>query len=498
MRISSIEKNRVKSQLLLVAALLAAMFFGTSVESFGGDDNNIGSLREMSKAFAQIAKKASPAVVGITTEKMVTRRYSPHQSPFGEQFFEEDFFENFFRRRSPHQRSPHQEGKKESRPSGQGSGFIISTDGYILTNNHVITGADTIKVKLADVKDPVEAELVGTDPASEVAVIKIEAENLTPVEFGDSDSLEVGEWVLAIGNPFGLSHTVTAGIVSAKGRSVGLADYEDFIQTDAAINPGNSGGPLVNLDGKVIGINSAIITRSGGYMGIGLAIPINMAKNVYEQLVESGKVVRGWLGVGIANITPDVAPFFGLAEDTKGVLINQVFEDSAAEKGGLKEGDVVVEFDGIVVDDVDTFRNRVATFKPETKVKMVVLRNKKRRTLTVTLGERPSGGRMAPAGQPDIVEKLGLTVQNLSDDLAKRLGLEGLSGVIVTEVEPGSPAAREGITAGTLIMEVNRKQVKNTREFNKVIEEAEKGVPILLYIQDQYYRRFVAISVPED
>ena len=495
MHISSIEKKRIASRFLLVSISLVMVLFLTGGVVIAEDQDIVSDLRQMGKAFANIAKQTSPAVVGITTEKKVTQEYSMRGHPFGGPFSEDEFFDYFFHRRSPRSRSPGSR-QPESRKLAQGSGFIISTDGYILTNNHVIAGADEIKVTVGKNK-PITAELVGTDPDSEVALIKIEAENLTALELGDSDALEVGEWVLAIGNPFGLSHTVTAGIVSAKGRrDVGLASYEDFIQTDAAINPGNSGGPLINLDGKAVGINSAIISRSGGYMGIGLAIPINLAKSVYEQLVESGKVVRGWLGVAIEDLTPEMAPFFGLPEDSKGVLISQVFEDSAGEKGGLKKDDVVVELEGQPIEDTNTFRNRIAMHRPGTDVKIVVMRDSKRKTLKVKLGEKPSAGQIS-LGSSGTTEKLGLTVQNLTDVLAERLGFEGVSGVLVKEVEPGSPAARAGITAGTLIMEVNRREVHNTREFNRAVEEVVAGGTVLLYVQDQYYRRFVVLTIPQ-
>jgi len=495
MHISSIDKQRRMARLLVISVSLVTVISLTGGVVIAKDKGTVSDLRQMAKAFAHIAKQTSPAVVGITTEQKVTQEYSMRGQPFRGPFSEDDFFDYFFHRRVPRSRSPHRR-QPESRKLAQGSGFIISTDGYILTNNHVIADADEIKVTVGK-KKPITAKLVGTDPDSEVALIKIEAENLTALELGDSDALEVGEWVLAIGNPFGLSHTVTAGIVSAKGRKdVGLASYEDFIQTDAAINPGNSGGPMINLDGKVVGINSAIISRSGGYMGIGLAIPINLAKSVYEQLVESGKVVRGWLGVAIEDLTPEMAPFFGLPDDTKGVLISHVFEDSAAEKGGLKKDDVVVELEGQPIEDTNTFRNRVAMQKPGTKVQIVVIRNSKRKSLKVKLGEKPPEGQMS-LGNSGTTEKLGLTVQNLTDDLAKRLGFEGVSGVLVTEVEPGSPAGRAGITAGTLIMEVNREEVHNTREFNRALEQVDAGGSVLLYVQDQYYRRFVVLTIPQ-
>jgi len=273
---------------------------------------------------------------------------------------------------------------------GQGSGFIISKDGYILINNHVVGDADLIKVKLSDGRE-FKAKVIGTDPQSDVAVIKIDATNLPVLRLGDSDKLEVGEWVIAIGNPFGLSQTVTVGVVSAKGRSrIGINDYEDFIQTDAAINPGNSGGPLVNIHGEAVGMNTAIFSRSGGYMGIGFAIPINMAKAIKDQLLKKGKVTRGWLGVVIQDIDEELAKSFGL-EKTEGVLIAEVSEGSPAEKAGLKQGDIILRLNGKKVDDLGELRNKIALTAPGTKVKLEVLRENKRRTIQVTIGEQPAG-----------------------------------------------------------------------------------------------------------
>ncbi len=480
----------------VISASLVLLLFITPPSAFAQDTGSVDTLRQTGKAFATIAKKASPAVVGLKTEKTVTRDYpTSREWPFGDQFdpFEDDFFDYFFRRRSPHRRSP----RPKHRQLAQGSGFIISHDGYILTNNHLVGDADGITVKLADDRE-FTAKIIGTDPESDVAVIKINADNLPTLELADSDALEVGEWVIAMGNPFGLSHTVTAGIVSAKGRSnVGLTTYEDYIQTDAAINPGNSGGPLLNIDGKVVGINTAIVTGYSNYrgnIGIGFAIPVNMAKTVYGQLIEGGTVVRGFLGVNIQDLTPELAKSFGL-EDTKGVLIPNVNEDSAAEKAGIKQGDIVVEFKGEPVEKARKLQNRVAMLKPGTKVKMVILRDGKRKELTVELGERPPIEQIA-AGRSHTLEKLGLTVQNLTEELAQRLGYGGLEGVIVTWVGPDSEAARKGITPGTLIMEVDRKPVKNTKDFNKTIEKAGKEGTVLLLIQTEGYKRFVALTFP--
>jgi serine protease Do len=483
----------------LVFAALVILVLGVSWPVFAVDPNSspIDSLRQMGKAFAKISEKASPAVVGIEAEKSVRQQEYPsmRESPFGGPIdpFDEDFFDYFFYGR-PRQRRPQQQQKP--RQSIRGSGFLISPDGYILTNNHVVKDAEKVTVRLGE-NTEFKAKVIGTDPDSDVAVIKIETSNQPYLEFADSDTLEVGEWVIAIGNPLGLSHTVTAGIVSAKGRSMQgrLARYEDFIQTDAAINFGNSGGPLLNLDGKAVGINTAIVSSTGGNVGIGLAIPINMAKNVYSQLVSKGTVERGFLGVVIQDLNGGLAKSFNLKE-TKGVLISEVAKGLAAEKAGIKAGDVVVEIDGQPVDRSNELQNRIGMKKPGAKIQMVVLRDGSRREFTVELAEKPAKEKVA-IGKSQTMEDLGLTMQNLTDDLAERLGYEGLSGVVVTQVEAGSLAELSGISQGTLIMEVDRKPVKNTKEFSEAIEEAAKNGTILLLIRDEGYTRFAVITLPQ-
>jgi serine protease Do len=456
---------------------------------------SIDTLRQLGKAFASIAEKDSPAVVGIKADRAITQTYS---GPFGDSPFDDEFFQQFFgrqfRRQQPQQqRQPQQ--RKIIRPV-QGSGFIVSQDGYILTNNHVVEDAEKIMVTLLDGRE-LQAKLIGTDPSTEVAVIKIDANDIHALEMANSDTLEVGEWVLAIGNPFGLSHTVTAGIVSAKGRSgLGLSTYEDFIQTDAAINPGNSGGPLVNLDGKVVGINTAIVGSSGN-IGIGMAIPINMAKGVYDQLVEKGKVVRGFLGVTIQDITPDLAESFKL-KDTKGVLVPDVSADSAAAKAGLKAGDIIVAFDGQPVEKAAEFQRRVAMKKPGSEVEITVLRDGKKQTLAAKLEERPSNDQLASNAKEQASEKLGLTVQNLTDDIAKQLELVGQKGVVVTDVESGSPAAMAGIQPGSLIQEVNRKPVENVKQFKDAVDAATKEGKVMLRVRYEKSSVFVVLTIPKD
>jgi len=456
-------------------------------------DNGIESLRQTGKAFASVARETSPAVVFIQVEKTVQQPAVQFFTPFGEGSpFGDDFFRRFFGTPQPGQPKQFQQAPQQQRVVGQGSGFIISKDGYILTNNHVVGDADKVTVKLLDGRE-FTAKTIGTDVHSDVAVIKIDGKDLPMLQMGDSDKLEVGEWVVAIGNPFGLSHTLTVGVVSAKGRSsVGIADYENFIQTDAAINPGNSGGPLVDLDGRVVGMNTAIFSRSGGYMGIGFAIPINMVKAIKDQLIQSGSVTRGYLGVVIQDLTPELAKSFGL-KDSKGILVSQVSEDSPAEKAGLKQGDVIVEFAGKPVGKVGAFRNRVALKAPGSKEELTVLRSGKRKTVSITIGKLPEG-ELAAAGIPHSLEKLGLTVQTLTPELARQFGIQGEKGVVVTQVTPGSDAALAGINPGAVILEVNRKPVSNAEEFKRAVAQTpEKGV-VLLLIKDGQYSRYVALK----
>jgi len=480
-----------KTAFLFLLTTVVVSFLLTNSSLFAEDTDSIATLRRMGKAFASIAEKASPAVVGIKVEREVENHQS-YESPFEDPFF----FDRFFRRRSPERGSR----RPPPRQIAQGSGFIISPKGYILTNNHLVGDAEKVIVKLLDNRQ-LEAVIIGTDPGSDVAVVKIDAKNLSWLELADSDKLDVGEWVIAIGNPFGLSHTVTAGIVSAKGRSgVGITAYEDayedFIQTDAAINPGNSGGPLLNLDGKVVGINTAIISRSGGNMGIGMAIPVNMARNIYKQLVEGGTVVRGFLGVSMEQLTPELAGALELDEDTKGVVITEVIEGTSAEKAGLERNDVIIELDGEAVEKANDLRNRVAQLKPGTKIELVILREGRRKPIEAELGQRQKEGivigkRSVTLNQP------GITVQNLTDDLAQRLGYEGQSGVIVTEVERSSPAELAGIRPGALIIEVDREPVKNVRQFEEAVQKAAEKGRILLLINTGRYNRLIVLKLPE-
>jgi serine protease Do len=491
--------NPVKHKTLSRISLVLVVFSLISpLSALAEDPKSIDILRQMGKAFASIAEKDSPAVVSIKANQAITQTYS-RESPFGNSPFDDDFFEQFFGRQFRHQQPQQQQRQPQQRKiirPIQGSGFIVSQDGYILTNNHVVEDAEKITVTLLDGRE-LQAKLIGTDPSTEVAVIKIDANNLHALEMANSDTLEVGEWVIAIGNPFGLSHTVTAGIVSAKGRSgLGLSTYEDFIQTDAAINPGNSGGPLVDLDGKVVGINTAIVGSSGN-IGIGMAIPINMAKSVYDQLVEKGKVTRGFLGVTIQDLTPELAESFKL-KDVKGVIVPDVSPNSAAAKAGLKAGDIVTAFDGQPTEKAADFQRRVGMKKPGSEVELTVLRDGKKHTLTAKLEERPSEKQIAAGVKGQTAEKLGLIVQNLTDNLAKQFGFVGQKGVLVTDIEPDSPAANAGIQPGSLIQQVNRKPVETVEEFRDAVDESGKDGKVMLLVRYENSSIFVVLTIPKD
>ncbi len=405
-------------------------------------------------------------------------------------FFNDPFFQRFFGPQFKHPKIPRQRAFKQR---GAGSGFIISKDGYILTNNHVVSDADKITVRLADERE-FTGKVVGADPQSDVALIKIDGKNLPVLPLGNSDKLQVGEWVIAIGNPFELLQTVTVGVVSAKGRNhMGISEYENYIQTDAAINPGNSGGPLLNIHGEAIGINSAIFSRSGGYMGIGFAIPINMAKNIEQQLLQHGKVIRGWLGVMIQNVNKDLAKSFNL-KSTHGVLISEVTAKSPAEKAGIKQGDVVIAIDGKSIDNVGELRNTIAMTSPETKLVLTVIRDGEKHSIPVAIGEQPA--KFAQTGQHmanSPLADMGLSLQNLTSELAGQFGYEKNQGVLIAEVEPDSPAGLVGLQAGQLIEEVNKIKVHNLKELKKALEQSKDKKQVLLRVRAGEYSRYVVL-----
>jgi serine protease Do len=455
---------------------------------------NRQAAKELSNAFSSAAKEAMPAVVSIKIEKTVEAeplmRFNSQQGP-SEPFnpFGDDFLRRFFGGRSPQGMAP-----QKRLEQGLGSGFIISKDGYILTNNHVVGDVDKITVELQDGRKFENAKLIGTDPASEVALIKIDGDNFPVLPMGDSKSAQIGDWVVAIGNPFGLNETVTVGVVSAVGRSnVHIATYENFIQTDAAINPGNSGGPLIDLDGKVIGINTAIFSQSGGYMGIGFAIPINMARTIEQQLKAHGKVTRGYLGIYGQDVTSDMQELLQL-KSSQGVIVASVEKDSPADKAGLKSHDVLLEMDGKKIESYDSFRNDIAMFAPGSSARFLVMRDGQTRRITVVLGERPTEvARGSSMEQPRSQEVLGLQVQTVTKDLAEQFGYPLGEGVIVTGVAPGSPAAETGIEPGDLIQSVNRQTVNSVDEFEKAVNET-KDNKVLLLVKRGDLSQFVVVK----
>lgn len=444
-------------------------------------------LDQFSVAFEFSSAKLSPSVVPIFAEQTMTveNPFGSPSDPF-KQFFGEDFFKHFFG-------SPNEKQTVRS----LGSGVIVTNDGYILTNNHVVDRADKLTVILSD-KKKYDAKIIGRDPQTDVAVIKINAENLPAATLGNSDNVKIGQWVIAVGNPFQLMHTITAGIISAKGRSsVGLATYEDFMQTDAAINPGNSGGALADLDGRVVGINTAISSPSGGNVGIGFAIPINMAKHVMESLINDGTISRGYLAVIPQDITDDLAKALDL-KNTEGALIGDVTKDGPADKAGIERGDIIISFNGVKVKDSSQLRNMVADLKPGTKVPVVVLRENKELELDVILGKRPETNQVTSGNTPEEYsssEKLGLSVQNLTPDVAKQLGFEGSEGVLVANVDAGSPAYEAGLKRGDILLEANKTILKTTQDFEKVVSNLENENTLALLVARGKITFYVAIKL---
>lgn len=483
------EKHLTKKTIIF---LITALFvFSAPLWASSHDDTTTATIQKASKAFTNVAKQAMPTVVFIKVEQTVETAASPFQynNPFDQ--FNDDMFRRFFGHRFP-QMKP----SKKYKRSGWGSGFIISKQGHILTNHHVVGEADKIDVRLKDGRE-FEAQVIGTDPKSDVALIKIKDDkNLPVLPLGDSESLEIGEWVMAIGNPFGLSHTLTVGVVSAKGRtSVGITDYEDFIQTDAAINPGNSGGPLINMRGEVVGINSAIFSKSGGYMGIGFAIPINMVKAIKEQLVAHGKVDRGYLGVAIQELTKELLDSFDLQKNTVGVLISQIDKESPAEKYGLKRGDVLIEMDGKSVKSVGHFRNMIALTTPGTDIDLKVIRKGREKTVKVEL-DSIAEAETEDLAKHDIMDRIGITVQNLNEELADQFGYqEMMEGVLISNVQQGSPAAFVGLRPGMLILEVNRESVKKVSELAKALIDSKKSKMVLFLVKGRNGARYVSFPI---
>ncbi|MDD5434802.1 MAG: DegQ family serine endoprotease [Nitrospira sp.] len=445
-------------------------------------------LEATEKAFVEISKRVVPSVVNISTTKISRGNEGNQLSPFFQDpFFRRFFGDEFFR---------DHEMPKRHKEQALGSGVIVSEDGYIITNNHVVSGADEIKVVLSD-KREFTGKVVGADPKTDVAVIKIKANDLPTVLWGDSDNIEVGEFVLAIGNPFGLNQTVTSGIISAKGRAnVGIADYEDFIQTDAAINPGNSGGALVNIRGELIGINTAIFSRSGGYMGIGFAVPSNMVKSVMDSLVKVGKVTRGWLGVYIQDVTPELAKQFKL-HTNQGALVSDIMDGSPAEKAGFERGDVIIQYNGKEIENTGHLRNMVAQTSVGKVVELKIIRESHEKVLKVNIGELPPDGAKEGKHEEGDAEGVfkGVTVQGLTPEYRDKLDIpDKIKGVIITAVESGSSAEEYGLKAGDVILEINKKATKTIKDFNKAVAEIKKGESALILIYRDGMTIFITVS----
>lgn len=441
----------------------------------------LGPVPAEAVAWVEVAEAVKPAVVNIS----ITREGGPRVGrpfPPGDPFYE--FFERFFE-------MPERFFGPPGPVRSLGSGFIINPDGYIVTNNHVAQGASEITVKLGDGRE-FAARIVGRDPKTDLALLKIDASGLPVVPLGDSSQLRVGEPVMAIGNPFGLQQTVTTGIVSATGRVIGGGPYDDFIQTDASINPGNSGGPLVNLRGEAIGINTAIFTRSGGSIGIGFAIPVELAKPILTELAETGVVERGWLGVAIQQLTPQLAQAFGLSE-AKGALVTSVVEGSPAMKAGLKAGDVLLEYDGRRLAGLGDLPRLVAATPVGKEVTLEVVRDGKRVMPTAKIARLEEPEPLAMAGK-DTKSSLGLAGQTLTPELARELGLEEKHGVVIRGVEDGSPAAAAGVLPGDVIVEVNRRRVASLQDMRRALKDQPEGVPTLLLVRRNGRSVYVAVT----
>jgi len=486
-----------RAMLTSVIAVLAVVFISlTSPVAVGAQAPTV--LQQLDEAFVQVADKVTPAVVNISSSKKEATAPMSDIDPFFKnhpfrEFFGDDFFKRFKKGPGP---GPGKEGKG-FRQQGMGSGVIVSADGYIVTNSHVVKDADEINVNLSD-KRSYKAKVVGADPESDIAVIKIEGKDLPTATIGDSSKLRVGEIVLAVGNPFGLNRTVTSGIVSATGRTnMGIIDYEDFIQTDAAINPGNSGGPLVNIRGEVIGINTAIASRSGGYQGIGFAIPASSAKLIVDELIKDGKVRRGLLGVNIQDLNESLAKSFGITS-TDGALVSQVVEGSPAEKAGVKAGDIIVKFNGEPVTGASHLKNMVGREKPGASATLTIVRENKTFDVKVNVAERTQklvAAAKSAAEGGEKVNELGLELEKIPAALAEKLGLKEGQGLRVKDIDEDGSGARMGLRADDIILEVDGAAVSDVAEFNKAVAKAQKNKVIRLTVQRGTARIFLALPL---
>jgi serine protease Do len=480
---------------LVVCAFLAGMLVSVKTDLVGdiqaswskseGESKNSPAGEAVSNPFVDIAKQDSPAVVNINTTRIIKSggkqqfRDFRGRNPF-EDFFGEDFFDRYFKG------MPEGETKQRS----LGSGFIIDHEGHVLTNNHVVEKADDINVTLASGEE-YRAKVIGRDRSTDIALIKIDDEDDLPVaKLGDSDLLEVGEWVMAIGNPFGLKHTVTVGVVSAKGRTIGAGPYDDFIQTDASINPGNSGGPLINIKGEVVGINTAIIASG---QGIGFAIPINKAKEIVDQLKETGHVTRGWMGVQIQPLTEELAESFGL-EEAVGALVAGVIEGDPADKAGILRGDIIIEFDGKKIESDRDLVNIVGSTPVDKEVKIKLIREGKEVVVDLKVSLRAEPGEEMIARETG-EEKLGITVQDITKELADSMGLESTDGVLVSDVNVGGAADDGGVRRGDVILELDRQPVTDTEKFQEIVSGLEEGQVVLVLVHRNNATTFLTMKL---
>lgn len=446
-------------------------------------------LEQISEAFSELADKAKPATVSIKC--IITGQQEYAANPFD--MFGDDFLKRFFGQQQYGQQFQQQQPQQQT---AGGSGFLVSADGYIVTNNHVIKDSTQVTVTLNDGRE-YEAVVKGSDSRTDLAVIKIEEKDLPFLTFGDSDALKAGEWVVAVGNPFGLEGTITKGIVSAKGRQdLGIAPYEDFIQTDAAINPGNSGGPLLNVRGEVVGVNTAIFSRSGGYMGIGLAIPSKMVQPVIDQIMDKGTVKRAYLGIVLQPVDKELCAALGL-DKPEGILISDIVKESPAAEAGLQQGDIIMQYNDKAVKNVNKFRNDVAMMNPGSSVQLKILRNHKLQTISVLLGSQNDGEVISA----EVLQKLGIDLENLTPEAASKLNYSSdVSGVVIAKVKPGSPAAQAGLRPSFLITGVavdwnNQKAIKNVGELDSALQELGDKKYIILIVRHQNFQRYYTIKL---
>jgi serine protease Do len=464
------EKTKTRMGMGILTVIAAGIFIFS--ELFGSTVTSAFATRMIPDNFSELAKKVAPAVVNIRTEKTgkgqsrVFRFFN--KNPFGEEDPFRDFHERFFGGK------PHREFKQRS----LGSGFIIDKAGYIVTNNHVVEDADKIKVIMRNEKE-YDAKIIGRDPNTDLALIKVEADALlAEAVMGDSDKMEVGEWVIAIGSPFGLEQTVTAGIISAKGRVIGSGPYDDFIQTDASINPGNSGGPLINLKGEVVGINTAIIA---GGAGIGFAIPINLASGIITQLKSSGEVSRGWLGVAIQDISPEMGEYYNM-KDKKGALVASVFPGDPADKAGIKAKDIILSIDDEKIESSRDLTRIIADQGAGKQIQVKVLRNGETKSFTVALTKRKDAQEAPEVSSRSDEDALGIRVAKVTPEMAQRFNMETVQGVMVTNIEPGSKAADSELMVGDLIKEINHEEIKSVADYKNAIEKVKEGDSIYLFV----------------